>query len=508
MSEVKKKSLSEQVFTGITWTYASAILNAVMHLGVLSVLARMLLPSEFGLLGMALIFISFAERIGQVGVGPAIVQKETIVPRDYQVAATVGMICGITISLLFWIVAPVASEFFNEPKLVPILQVLSLVFIAEGFGMVSDSRLQRELRFKSLFIAENTAYFLGNGVLAIYLAYSGYGVWALVWGYLATRIIRALIVFKITPQSMILSFSFNEARDLLKFGFGFSLGRILNFCALYGDNAVIGRWLGAEALGLYSRAYQLMTLPSVYFAQIIDRVMFPGLSKKQGSQQHLKKGYLLTIDAIALVSMPVSVVMFLASEEIVVFLLGPRWTDMVSVLSVLSLGIFARTAYKAGDTLARATGAVYQHAWRQAVYTLLVICGSLIAVRFGLRAVAYSVLIAVTYNYIQMSLLSMKILNLDIKSLLLSHVPGIWISFWIAITTYITVESMRDSNLNAFIKLCLIGVCALVTMLVALKTAPVSCRPPSVLWLNQRLTAVSAVPRPFIRILNYFTIAG
>lgn len=473
--------LSKKVLRGIKWSYFSAAINAVLHLLVICILARLLEPADFGLMGIALIFISFAERIGQVGVGPAIVQKQDITDHQLQIAGTLGIISGLLIFFIFWIISPIIAGFFSEPVLTPMLRILGAGFILEGICMVPDSCLQRQLKFDLLLIVENLSYLIGSTLIATYLAWIGYGVWSLVWGFLLTRLTKAVILQFFVPQSFLTVFSFKEAASLLRFGAGFSLGRILNFSALYGDNFIVGRVLGPELLGVYSRAYQLMTLSSTYFAQIIDKVLFPALSKKQDDKNQLQKAYFLSLEAVGLVSLPLSIFMFTASGPIVLVLMGHQWNEMIPVLAVLSLGIFFRTAYKSGDTLARSQGAVYQHAWRQLIYALFVIIGSFIGARFGLIGVAYAVLAAVMVNYIAMSILSINLLRASWLQFAKAHVPGIWWS--ICVFTVVSALKYLIPVQSEIVQLVIMSLAAVFGVCLAIIITPKICRSSSLSWL-------------------------
>lgn len=422
------------VVTGISWVGFGIVLQASMRVGVLAVMARLVTPHDFGIFSMALVCTSFAERMGQVGVGAAFIQRAEVDPDDLKTANVLSMISGMAICVALFFAAPVGAHLFQEPALVEVLQVLALGFLVDSFAVVSDAMLQRDLRFADIIKAEFGSFLLGIVGVGIGLASVGLGVWALVAGNLAMRVARTGIIIWTRPLVLDGKWSGVRARRLLVTGFGFSLGKILNFLSLQGDNFVVGRVLGAEALGMYTRAYQAMTLPAMYVGQAFERVLFPAMSQRQDDVRALRKGLLATLEVSTLIALPVSVLMVFLSREIVLVLFGTTWIPVIPVLSVLSFGVFFRAAYKCSDVIIRSKGAVYSYAARQAWYTGIIVGGALIGALFnGLEGVAYAVVLGVFINYLLMTRLAGKLSDTSLYEVVLAHFPGVWVAICLAL---------------------------------------------------------------------------
>ena len=476
--------LAHQVVRGVTWSYISAMTSGVLRIGVLAALAHLLSPHDFGLMGIAMIFVNFSERLAQVGLGPALVQRVEVDDRHCATALYGSLLTGILIAAVLWWASPAVAAFFNEESVTPILRALAFVFVIEGFAVVPDSMLQRELRFKTLMMVENAAYIAGRGVVSIALACLGYGVWSLIIGLIVLRLLRAVLLNVVHPVRLARPVGSGEFASLLNLGFGFSLGRILNFCALYADNFVVGRLLGASALGIYTRSYQIMTLPSFYIAQVLDRVLFPALARKQRDMREVRRVFLHTLELVSYFAIPVSVWMVCVADEIVHVLLGPQWDAAVPVLQILTLGVFFRTAYKVGDILSRALGAVYQHAWRQAVYTLLVFIGAIFGCGMGgLEGVGTAVLLAVALNYLLMLALSTRLMALEWIPVALAHLPGLWIGAALAIVLTLAMPPLRSLDPPGIVLLCAAGAISLCVAGIAAACAPAPCRLQASSWL-------------------------
>jgi PST family polysaccharide transporter len=461
-------SLFSSVISGVQWVGLGIVTQIGLRVGVLAIMARLVHPRDFGLFAIALIFTSFAERLGQVGVGAAFVQRAEVDADDLKTALALSLGSGMVIAAALCGIAPLAANFFHEGDLRSIIGVLSIGFILDGAGVVSDGLLQRELRFREIVKVETASFFLGIVIVGVALGLMGFGVWALVGGNLAMRASKAALFVWARPVSLDGGFSLVRARRLLATGFGFSLGKVLNFLSLQGDNFVVGRLLGAEALGMYTRAYQAMTLPAMYVGQAFERVLFPALSQKQNDIPTLKKGLLTTLEISALVALPVSVGMYFLAEEIVLVLFGEVWRPIIPVLTVLSCGVFFRAAYKCSDVLIRSKGDVFAYAARQAVYTAVIVLGSLVGARIaGTQGVAYAVVGGVAVNYILMTRLAGRIAQVSLIDLVRIHIPGAWVAFWIGSFLAWCLPSFRGEGLAPWQTLILAALGSLVVGIVA-----------------------------------------
>ncbi len=442
------RSFLSSVLHGVQWVGLGIVVQVGLRVGVLAIMARLVPPRDFGLFAIALIFTSFAERLGQVGVGAAFVQRAEVDADDLKTAVILSLGSGCLIAAALCGFSPLAATFFHEVDLSLIIAALSLGFIVDGVGVVSDGLLQRELRFREIVKVETLSFIVGLVIIGVTLGFFGLGVWALVGGNLTMRVSKAALFVWTRPVSLHGSFSMIRARRLLSTGFGFSLGKILNFLSLQGDNFVVGRLLGAEALGMYTRAYQAMTLPAMYVGQAFERVLFPALSQKQDDIPTLRKGLLSTLEISALVALPVSVGMYLLSEEIVLVLFGEVWRPIIPVLTVLSCGVFFRAAYKCSDVLIRSKGNVYKDAARQGVYTAVIVLGSLVGARVdGTQGVAYAVVGGVMVNYLLMTRLAGKLAEVSIADLVRVHLPGMWVALWVGVSLAWIVPSLRGHGL-------------------------------------------------------------
>lgn len=499
-------SFFSSVVRGFTWIGLGIVTQGLVRVGVLAVMARLVSPRDFGLVGIAFIFTNFAERVGQIGVGSAFVQRAEVTDDDKKTALILSLLSGCGIAGILSGSAPYVATMFSEPEVVPVLSALALGFIIDGFGVVSDSILQRDLRFREIVRAESVALVVGVAGVGITLGVMGWGVWALVCSNLVFRFFRTSLLVLACPITRGGAFSVASAKRLMSTGVGFSLGRVLNFLSLQGDNFVVGRVLGTEVLGMYTRAYQAMTLPAMYVGQAFDRVLFPALAQKQEDPGSLKRGLLGTLEMATLVALPVSVGMHLLSEELILVLFGTKWRAIIPVLSILSLGVFFRTAYKCSDVLIRSQGRVYNYAAGQALYTMVIVVGSFVgAMVSGVTGVAYAVVVGVAVNYVVMTRLAGALVQASPREVLDSHIPGLWVSAWMWAGLTLCLPSIRGVTTTPLVVLATAVIVAVVAGLVG----GVCARPfvrSSLLYklvqraLNRRTCSPrSAFPQPSVR---------
>lgn len=443
-----------RVVRGFQWTYVSTALQGAVKLIVLLILARVLSPRDFGLLGFALMCTNFVERMGQFGVGPALVQASRISCDTIYTARLLSVALGVISASLVWWSGAMMARFFSQPELEGILIVLSMGCVLEALTVVPDALLQRSLRFKEIMIAENLAYAVAMGGIAIVLALLGWGVWSLVVATLVLKLVRLMIVRRFVDTRQSGHCCISDARRLLWVGTGFSLGRLLNFFSLQGDNFVVGRLLGVEALGMYNRAYQLMTLPAMYIGQVFEKVMFPSMAQKQDSPDRIAREFLLTLEAIGIVALPAGVFLYALAKEIIEVGFGHRWHDVIPVVSILSCGVFFRTAYKCSDIVVRSVGAVYHYAARQALYSVMVVVGAAAgALVDRLVGVAVGVVIAVALNYLSMTRLCSTLIDLSARRILKAHISGVFVSVWVMVILACTVPMWRAASMSSVLVL-------------------------------------------------------
>jgi PST family polysaccharide transporter len=457
---------------GLIWTLFSSVAQALLQLLVLVLLARLLPPASFGVVQAALLVVGFSSIFSQLGVGPAVVQRPGLDSVQIRTGFTMSWLFGAAMTLLTFILAPMMARFFHMEELSAVVKVMSVVFLVQGASVVAESLVQREMRFRSLAIAEVVAFTGGFGIVGVAMALSGYGLWSLVGANLVQAILKTILLLAVQRHPKRFLLDRTAMKDLLYFGGGFTAARLGNYLAGQGDSLVVGRCLGADALGLYGRAYQLMTAPATLLGQAVDRALFPAMAKVQHESDRLVLAYRRGVALLALLMLPVSLPLCIFAREVTHTLLGPSWGGAVRPLQIFALGLLFRTSYKMSDSIARATGAVYRRAWRQGVFGVLVTLGAWLGRHWGISGAALGVTVAIGVNFVLMAHLSLILAGMRWTDFWEAHVPAMRLTAVFGVLSVMLASGLRAWGWPPAAILFGSGIVLFVTVLILFRSAP------------------------------------
>lgn len=324
------------------WVFSLRILERALGIVKLVILARILAPNDFGLMGIALLALACLETFSQTGFQQALIQKKGGTEKYLDVAWTFMLIRNLVIFAILFIGAPYIAEFFDAPKVTPIMRIIgiSLLFGGPGgiggFANIGVLYFQKELEFNKQFIYHLTGT-LADFVVSVTTAIVLKSVWALVFGLLAGNIVRFFIGYRIHPYRPRLNFDFDKARELFGFGKWILWSNILVFLLNQGDDIFLGKLLGASALGLYQMAYRISNMPATEITHVITQVTFPAYSKLQDNLAGLRDAYLKTLKFTAFLSIPLALGIFILAPEFTRIFLGDKWMPMVPAMQALTV---------------------------------------------------------------------------------------------------------------------------------------------------------------------------
>jgi PST family polysaccharide transporter len=430
---------------GLSWTAGGAIASKVVRLAVLAILSRLLAPTDFGLVAAVMVVIQLGSLIKDLGVGLALVQRKDLDPEHVEAAFMLSLLFGIGLSVAIAIAAAPIADFFDMEGSVSLIRVLGLLFFFRGVGLVPSFMLKRAMRFKALTILDFLGYVAGS-ILSVTLAFHGYGVWSLVWGYMLETAVNVLMLLYLSPPPLTFQPRPRHLRELLGFGLGKSLAGIGNYLATQGDYIVVGRVLDKTQLGLYQRAYDLVRFPANVFSTVAGSVLFSAFARVQDDFERLARAYRRAMFASALVLLPTSVALIVLAPEVISILMGDQWGFAVSPFRIMALTMLFRTTYKLGVMVGRSSGQVFHIAVWQFVYAGLVIGGAAISVRWGLDGVAATTAFAVAVNFVAMSWIGARVTQLPIMDLVRAHAAPLLITTAIAATVWPLASTLRAAE--------------------------------------------------------------
>ena len=397
---------------GLSWSMLAALGQAVLQLVAIVVLSRLVSVEEFGVAVASTVVMSLAIMVSQLGIGPAVVQARRLEGADVGTAFHLATLLSVLLAGVLFFLAPVLGPLVGLPADAPYLQLLSIALVLGGVSAVARGLLQRQLRFRDLALAELGSYGIGYLGAAVVLAHAGAGAAALIWGQIAQSLLMAVACYALTRHDVRLrrmSVMLASAKRLFRFGSGYSLSQLGNWVGNNGDNLVVTSVLGPAALGLYSRAYQLLVHPAQLIGTVADKVLFPSMARIQDDHERLARAYVVANSLVALVTLPAGVLLCVVAPEIVNVLLGPGWSAVTLPLQILAVVLLPRTAYKISGSLTRATGAVFGGAWRQWLYAGEVVLGCWIGSNWGVSGVAAGTSVAIVLHWATMLVFSGRI---------------------------------------------------------------------------------------------------
>jgi PST family polysaccharide transporter len=433
---------------GMIWSGLGFGSQGIGQFLVVIVFARYLSKSDNGVVAAALIVIALGQLFTEAGFGPAVVQREDLTDDHVRSAFALSLLTGLCMTVVVYVTAPLTSDFFHQSAVESVMRGLSFTFLLQAPGVVAMALLQRDLDFKSIAIAETVSYFLGFAAVGVVLAVSGAGVWSIVAAQLAQAALLTGILVLRRPHPRSLRPRRKESKDLVVYAGGMTAARGFNFVALYGDNTVVGNRMTASALGAYKNAYQLAAVPAQLLGQVMDRVIFPVISRFQDDLRRVANAYLRGIALVAMITVPGSVIAVILAPEAIHLLLGGghKWDDVVVPFQIFAGGLIFRTSYKISDSLARAMGTVYRRAWRQAVYAAAVVVGALVGTAFGLVWVAVGVTGAIVLNYVLMADLSLRTAPIGWWHFAARQARGMWLGLVVLVTCLPTTLALRAAD--------------------------------------------------------------
>lgn len=316
-------------------TMLSQAVGIGIHLVSTVVLARMLAPDDYGVIAMVVAITSFAGLFRDLGLSAAAIQKGTLsqVQMSNLFWLNVGM--GALLSSTMVISAPLIAQFYGKPELIAVTGLLSTTFLINSLGTQHSALMQRELRFGRKAIAVNVGALVAFGVTAV-LAARGHAYWSLAWGQISGSLVTTLLLILLSPFRPGLWSRRAGMRSILAFGANVTAFDIVNYFHRNLDNILIGRFWGPDALGCYSRAYSLLMLPINNIRGPINAVGFPALSRLKHQPEAFRSYYKKIACILALTSMPITAFLFVAAEPVIEIALGPRWSGITPIFSILA----------------------------------------------------------------------------------------------------------------------------------------------------------------------------
>lgn len=436
-------SLKEKMAVNIKWVGLGQIIGYAIQFFVWAILARLLPPNSFGALSIALVFSNLVFIFNELGMGSAIIQRKELAETHRITTFWTCVVMGLLFFILAVLMNNFIAHFFGNPAIGPIIIVFSLKFLVDSLGMVHVAMLRRGLYFRKLtFIDIHSS--LTYGLVAVFMAFKGFGIISMAWGYLAGSLARIFLLWRAYYFRPYLGFDLEGFRGLFKFGKNIVGFKIFSFLTGSIDFVLIGKFLGATGLGFYSMALNLVNFPRQKLSFIISTVAFPAFSRIQDDLNQMRLAYLKIVRYTAIISFPLLVGLMILSPQFVMVVYTSRWIDMVLPLRILCIyGIcFSITTFI--GIVFDSTGHP-EYSFRFSLVTLVgTVLAILFGIRYGLAGVAIGLSIYAVIINILGHLVVRHIIKIDLVRYIMSMLPAMFSSGIMFIVLFLIMHLQRN----------------------------------------------------------------
>lgn len=329
-------SLKTRAIQGAFWAAAFTLSTQLLNLIATLILAKLLTPSDFGLIAIAQLVVATTQIFRDLGLAQALIYRSDDAEEAANTAFILVTTWGLFLYLLISIMAPQIALFFSEPQAKSIIQVMALTLVISSLGTVPSALLEKKLEFRKKVLPEilpMIAYIL----IAIGLATAGLGAWSIVWGRIGQAILTVILMWTVSNLRLRISFDRQVARALLDYGKHILGISILNTAFLYVDNTCVGRLLGKDALGFYTFAFALANLATQSITPIVNKVAFPSYVNLRENQAGLSKAYLRSLKLVSMVTFPITLGLAAISSDLLRVLYADKWAHSIVLVQILSL---------------------------------------------------------------------------------------------------------------------------------------------------------------------------
>lgn len=330
------RSIFSRAVKGGFWLFSLRILTRLIDLAKSVIVLRLLEPSDFGLVGIATLTMGMMISFTEMGLRAALVQRKENTEGHLNVAWTFGIVRGILLFGILYFGAPYVADFFNRADAEWVIRLVAISILLRSFANIGTVYFAKELQFHKQFI-QNIISLLAGAAVAILLAFKYRNVWALVFGGLAASLTQCVMSYVMHPYRPRISFDIAKAKDLWAFSKHVLGASMLDFFCLHGDDAFLGKMLGATALGFYQQAYRIGNMVAAEIGNKVAAVAFPAYSKLQDNLAKLRAGYFKAVQATSLLVFPIAGGIIILAHEFTEIVLGAKWLPMVPAMQILCM---------------------------------------------------------------------------------------------------------------------------------------------------------------------------
>lgn len=433
------ESLKHQAVKSVMWSAIERFSVQGIQFVLSIIIARLIAPSEYGLIAMLSIFLSIAQSFIDSGFSNALIQKKNRTNIDYSTVFYFNTIVSFIVYFLLFFASPYIAVFYQEPQLEIVTKWVSLGVVISGFSIVQRAKLTISLNFKIQAQASLIAVVI-SGVVGIILAYFQYGVWALVFQSLLNNVISTLLLWVLSHWWPLWTFSWQSFKSLFTFGSKLLIGGLLNTVYINLYSLVIGRWYSAADVGYYNRAYSLASFSSINIVGIISRAMYPILCQLQDENERLNVYFLRSVRFSCFLIFPLMTGVAVLSRPLIQLVLTDRWLPASELLSILCLAYMWYPVMYLNWQILSVNGRTDLSLKSEIIKKIVSIFILVLSIPYGIQLMCYGVLLYNICDIIIISFFVRKVVPLSFWGEMKVLLPLLGISLLTGISMYIGIS--------------------------------------------------------------------
>lgn len=417
-------SIRNKTINGLKWSFTDNAVNQIIHFAVGIILARLLSPAEFGIIGMITIFIAISESIVNSGLSSALIRKQDCTEKDFNTMFYTNIGFGLIMFAVLFVSASAISTFYSRPELRLLVKVMALNLVINSFGLVETAILTKQIDFKKQTKISLIAS-ISSGVVGIILAYLGFGFWSLAIKTLVQNAIRVTLLHLLSSWRPKIQYSIDSFKDLFGFGVKIMASGLINTTYRNVYKLIIGKYFSAATLGFYSRAEQFAKLPSSNLELTTQKVTYPVLASLASDNEKLKAGYKKLIKLSFYMTCTLMMALMTTSREIVLILVGEKWAPSIPFLQIMCISAVLYPLHSLNLNMLNVKNRSDLFLKLEIIKKILVVPVILIGIRYGMIVMLWGMVFNSVLAYFLNSMWSAKLVGYSVIEQLKDILPTI-----------------------------------------------------------------------------------
>lgn len=448
---------------GAIWTFIDILINKGAYFIATIVLAGILGPKEFGLIGMIMLFVSIGNTLIDSGMSTSLIRSNNVTENEYSTVFITNILMSVLVYLILFFIAPFIASFYEQPILINIIKWYCLGFVITSLRSIHNVKLMKEMEFRKITIL-NLPGIIISVIVAIWMGYKGYGIWSLVSLFLINQFISTVLFWLFIKWKPSFYFDFANYKDHFKFGYKLTLSALLNtvFENIY--NILIGKFYNVKTLGFYERAYTFNNYPVSILSGIILKVSLPSLTSIKGDEVRLQKAYKSIMQMSFLISASGLAFAALLAHQIVKLVLGEQWLPIVPLFQVLSVSFMFYPIHSLNINILSVFGRSDLFLKLEVVKKIMILIVVAICFNFEVRGLVWSSVINSILALIINTHYSGRFLNYPTKNQLLDLLPTL--ATVLATVSVVYCFQLAIAPTNLILQIVLSFVIGLLTILI------------------------------------------